>query len=482
MAEEFQAGICGENWWNPSKSVFMGGGGVGGGGLSPCSVVNTSDMGTYGSWMTTDHMLDLKPRSCKEANHTAATDSAIAFQNSLKAHHHHDQADSDSGGSTILMDSSLQMMGFGLSSSSSSSSDWSQALLPGSGRGADSYNSMLQEDMNQGLNSSQIQKDWSPTKSFTTTTAVDSPINAFEALNDQDFSLDQRSGNNSTPTCQGLSTGFSMESAAASYGYPSTLIQSLFEHNPPQPQQQQQQPLFNNRSMNYQLPTTNYAASLNQLSTSWSKTSPLVKPSLLKQQPSTLQFSNNAAFWNPSSTGMNDIRGSVMPSSQSQYLVPSFEEKPNCANLTTTKRNNDEVRDSGSVVKKSSEPSFKRPRIETPSPLPTFKVRKEKLGDRITALQQLVSPFGKTDTASVLHEAIECIKFLHGQVSVLSAPYMKNANHIQHQQGGDRLKEPEGKHDLKSRGLCLVPISSTFPVANETTPDFWTPTFGGTFR
>lgn len=40
---------------------------------------------------------------------------------------------------------------------------------------------------------------------------------------------------------------------------------------------------------------------------------------------------------------------------------------------------------------------LKRPRLETLSPLPSFKVRKEKLGDRITALQQLVSPFGKVN-------------------------------------------------------------------------------------
>jgi len=47
----------------------------------------------------------------------------------------------------------------------------------------------------------------------------------------------------------------------------------------------------------------------------------------------------------------------------------------------------------------------------------------------------------------------------------------------------DKLNDLEGpKQDLRSRGLCLVPISSTFPVANETTADFWTPTFGGTFR
>lgn len=37
--------------------------------------------------------------------------------------------------------------------------------------------------------------------------------------------------------------------------------------------------------------------------------------------------------------------------------------------------NNEEVRDSGSFVKKGSEPAFKRPRIETPTPLPTFKVQ-----------------------------------------------------------------------------------------------------------
>lgn len=47
----------------------------------------------------------------------------------------------------------------------------------------------------------------------------------------------------------------------------------------------------------------------------------------------------------------------------------------------------------------------------------------------------------------------------------------------------DKTKDGEGpKLDLKSRGLCLVPISSTFAVASETPVDFWTPTFGGTYR
>ncbi|KAK4733238.1 hypothetical protein R3W88_007499 [Solanum pinnatisectum] len=128
----------------------------------------------------------------------------------------------------------------------------------------------------------------------------------------------------------------------------------------------------------------------------------------------------------------------------------------------------------------TNEQTYKRQRIETPSPLPTFKVRKEKLGDRITALQQLVSPFGKTDTASVLQEAIEYINFLHDQVNVFSNRYMKNGPPTQHQQVKE-LKEGL-KQGLRSKGLCLVPISSTFPLAAETTMEFWTPTLGRTFR
>ncbi|KAF8092154.1 hypothetical protein N665_0423s0039 [Sinapis alba] len=123
---------------------------------------------------------------------------------------------------------------------------------------------------------------------------------------------------------------------------------------------------------------------------------------------------------------------------------------------------------------KYNESASKKQKVTTPSPLPTFKVRKENLRDQITSLQQLVSPFGKTDTASVLQEAIEYIKFLHDQVTVLSTPYMKQGSPIhQQQQDGNENQE------LRAHGLCLVPISSTFPVANETTADFWTPTFGG---
>ncbi|PQQ08827.1 transcription factor bHLH112 isoform X3 [Prunus yedoensis var. nudiflora] len=334
------------------------------------------------------------------------------------------------------------------SSSSSTPSDLNQALLlsrSGGGRAESNFhNSMLQEGVGADEDSSSL-------------------IDGFKPMS-QDFSLDQLGSSSSS--------GFpitSSSSAANSYGFPSTLFQSLFDS---------------------ELPKALSSITAKAITTWW-------------RGGGGLHFSNNinTPFWNtPAATALNhgnSIRSSnglFSSSQQSQYTAPAssalvHEHKPNSHNFTTKGNTNEDVQDSSSVVKKSGssmsscEPVFKRARIETPSPLPTFKVRKEKLGDRITALQQLVSPFGKTDTASVLHEAIEYIKFLHEQVSVLSTPYMKNGAPMQHQQGSDhKTKEAEGaKHDLKSRGLCLVPISSTFPVANETT-DFWTPTFGATFR
>ncbi|KAK1317088.1 hypothetical protein QJS10_CPA05g01250 [Acorus calamus] len=77
-----------------------------------------------------------------------------------------------------------------------------------------------------------------------------------------------------------------------------------------------------------------------------------------------------------------------------------------------------------------SQSNTKKPKTETPNAHVSnaaggkLKV-KEKMGERIMALQQLVSPFGKTDTASVLHEAMGYIRFLHDQVQVLSSPYLQ---------------------------------------------------------
>nr|GMD41171.1 transcription factor bHLH68 [Ipomoea batatas] len=156
----------------------------------------------------------------------------------------------------------------------------------------------------------------------------------------------------------------------------------------------------------------------------------------------------------------------------------------------------------------------KKPRVQPSSTTQsTFKVRKEKLGDRITALHQLVSPFGKTDTASVLLEAIGYIRFLQSQIEALSLPYLGTATEtMRHHQRpvvqGERnslfpedpgqllndnsMKRKGISHhqdlddeskDLRSRGLCLVPISCTLQVGNDNGADYWAPAaFGGGFR
>ncbi|KAJ9175218.1 hypothetical protein P3X46_013795 [Hevea brasiliensis] len=106
---------------------------------------------------------------------------------------------------------------------------------------------------------------------------------------------------------------------------------------------------------------------------------------------------------------------------------------------------------------------------------PTYpKVRKETLGERITALQQLVSPFGKTDTASVLHEAMGYIKFLQEQVQALCSLY------LQHLPKSEENGE-ESRKDMSSRGLCLVPVEWTLQVASSNGADYWSPAMCNNF-
>uniref|UniRef100_A0ACD5UYG5 Uncharacterized protein n=1 Tax=Avena sativa TaxID=4498 RepID=A0ACD5UYG5_AVESA len=136
-----------------------------------------------------------------------------------------------------------------------------------------------------------------------------------------------------------------------------------------------------------------------------------------------------------------------------------------------------------SEEEKGSEGSVKKSKHEASSPTSSSlkaQVPKVKLGDKITALQQIVSPFGKTDTASVLYEAINYIKWLHEQVQLLSDPYMKSSSSKDYNPWGglDRKEKAEAEADLRSRGLCLVPVSCTPQVYRDSNgPDYWTPPY-----
>lgn len=102
MGDDLHTGICGGNWWNSTRSGF-------GGVTSPCSTA-PSDKGGFG-WTEIG-------RSCEEAG--SISDSSMVFRDTQKA-----QASDSVGSGGVLMDSTLQMAGFGLSQPM----DWGQALL-----------------------------------------------------------------------------------------------------------------------------------------------------------------------------------------------------------------------------------------------------------------------------------------------------------------------------------------------------------------
>ncbi|XP_022880117.1 transcription factor bHLH123-like isoform X2 [Olea europaea var. sylvestris] len=428
MADEFQLGSTG-NWCDTSRNRFD---------------TTSSSQSSISATLSNNKKLTFEwPTEMSEINPRSSMDSSSVFPFSKLQER----------------DANLQVMGLGLSSQGM---DWNHSLLE---------KAMLQEDANfqQEAGGASSQDQRTGQKIYSDCAENSSVMNDFKQIN-RGFSLDQPeyssqvSSNDTGGTIsQGLTTSFQMESAA--YGL-------LLSDNQPH------QSTYENQAMNYPGPyPTIYGATNGELFPSWSKIFPFLRASAPKQPPSGhLHFTNNTPFWNASAAAIDDVRPSFFPSLQPQLPTPPFHEKPK---ITM------ETRDVGMITKKNTtETSNKRSRSETPSPLPALKVRKEKMGDRVTALQQLVSPFGKTDTASVLSEAIEYIKHLHDQVNVLSTPYLKSGVPLQHQQNSDKFNDPDQwqAQDLKSRGLCLVPVSSTIPVTHETTTDFWNPTFGGTFR
>uniref|UniRef100_A0A1D1XEU8 Transcription factor bHLH123 n=1 Tax=Anthurium amnicola TaxID=1678845 RepID=A0A1D1XEU8_9ARAE len=465
MAEEFQTGVCSGSWWNATRSGFDGAEAAATATVS-CSVAVT-EAGGFG-W--TAEVMEGKARSCDDTVATASGgSSSVTFQDAPGVHVSDPMASSG-----FLMESTLPMADFTLSSPTV---DWSQTLLRSSGRVEGGFHAMLHDDMS----SRPYFRQETGIESNPAHAETDS-MNLFRDMN-HGFIPDQSHLNSSV----GHSADCTVDSFPAvpvSLGCPPTLLQGLFEQDV-----KPHRSSYDDRSTDFMSPMSYHRSSSEDSSpAAWSRIPQFLKvspPKQQQQQPThQLQFSNNAPFWNASAGAVADMRSGFYSSSQAPFITQhKFEEQPNCSTITV-KSGSEGARESSSGAKKSvNEPAFKKPRIETPSSLPTFKVRKEKLGDRITALQQLVSPFGKTDTASVLYEAIDYIKFLHDQVSFLSTPYLKNGPAMQHQQISEKLKDSDGpKQDLRSRGLCLVPISSTFAVANEPMSDFWSPTFGGTYR
>ncbi|KAL9449133.1 hypothetical protein AB3S75_011126 [Citrus x aurantiifolia] len=181
-----------------------------------------------------------------------------------------------------------------------------------------------------------------------------------------------------------------------------------------------------------------------------------------------------------------------LPFGCDQHHLQQSSRRPSCSpsNKIAHFINNSEIteatkRHGGVMEPKATQFASKKSRLESRASCPPMKVRKEKLGDRIAALQQLVAPFGKTDTASVLLEAIGYIKFLQNQVETLSVPYMKSSRSkpSRTMQGGSIAAngDEEPKRDLRSRGLCLVPLSCMSYVTNDACGGgIWPPpSFGG---
>ncbi|KAF3605588.1 hypothetical protein DY000_02049879 [Brassica cretica] len=186
--------------------------------------------------------------------------------------------------------------------------------------------------------------------------------------------------------------------------------------------------------------------------------------------------------------------GDCQNGDESLFQEPSFPSgvsvsDPSSCTINTCKNSNDTCTDERSIkssnkkrtgsgngqnMDHNQKPSKKCKKNQDKSTVGIAKVRKERLGERIAALQQLVSPYGKTDAASVLHEAMGYIKFLQDQIQVLCSPYLINYSLDGGAVTGD-VTPGKKVRDLRSRGLCLAPVSSTVHVENSNGADLWSP-------
>ncbi|KAL0929158.1 hypothetical protein M5K25_001102 [Dendrobium thyrsiflorum] len=103
----------------------------------------------------------------------------------------------------------------------------------------------------------------------------------------------------------------------------------------------------------------------------------------------------------------------------------------------------------------------------------TARRKTQNIGVYVTVLQKLVSPFGKTDTASVLHEASIYIKAMQERIKLLSKTHLESSPYDLVDQGMKNGCDQRSE-SLRGMGLCLVPISPliTSIVNDEPSDDY----------
>lgn len=167
---------------------------------------------------------------------------------------------------------------------------------------------------------------------------VDCSSNSFK----QDFTLGMNHPiTSSTNTHHDqISSTFPMNSSFSNY--PSALLQTLFDNDPPQ-QQQLQQSLFatnNNQPMNFPTSSLNYRPDLNDFSPSMPK---FPNSLLIPKQTTTpsnhfpnYSLNATASLYNTSSaTSLNNMRATLMPSMHPQILQsPTFNDNSRAPNVT----------------------------------------------------------------------------------------------------------------------------------------------------
>ncbi|MCE0481904.1 hypothetical protein HAX54_040093 [Datura stramonium] len=416
MAEEFQLGRG--NWWESSTSAsstssssrnkFIDSG------ISSCtkpsaSSTALSSMASNFVWPTEIHE-DIKGRSDNSSMVFPGADSHKRYAS--------ESSISGEGGArqgVLSGDPNLQMMGLGLPSQGL---DWNQPFFRGEKSGS-GFRSIIQEGLSSNANyqqegscHEQDHNNWSATQKIYHGNSEDSSVNDYnkQILSRGISNLDHQST---------VFSGHNNLENSVPYGSPSNMLQGLLisDHNSHQQQESNNlyyNPPYNNNPTNCDVNNIPPITSVDVMptsssSSSWSKFPQFLRtsdPPKVQQwplQPSppshgqSSHFSGGTPFWNATSAAADDLRSGFVPSLHQQLPTnPTVDEKP---------KHTAEVRNISTIItkKNSSETSNKRPRNEASSPLPAFKVRKEKMGDRITALQQLVSPFGKVMTKLCLN-------------------------------------------------------------------------------